>query len=77
MPKQEIKPKFRKGDRVKVSVSSYSPYRGQIGVVDEDAGKYSSPPKRASGFWYMVRFEWKGLHPAARFMEEDLEAVSE
>jgi len=70
-------PKFKKGDRVKVVFSSHSPYRGQIGVVDDEPSKYSSPPKRSSGFWYMVRFEWKGLHPAARFMEEDLEAVAD
>ena len=46
-------------------------------MVDDEPSKYSSPPKRSSGFWYMVRFEWKGLHPAARFMEEDLEAVAD
>ena len=70
-------PKFRKGDRVKVLLSSHSPYRGKTGVVDDNPTKYSSPPKRSSGFWYMVRFDWKGLHPAARFMEEELEAVSD
>jgi hypothetical protein len=70
-------PKYKKGDRVKVSLASHSPYRGQVGVVDDDPTKYSSAPKRSSGFWYMVRFEWKGLHPAARFMEEDLETVTE
>ncbi len=77
MPKQEKFAKFKKGDKVRVSVESHSPYRGHIGVVDEDAAKYSSAPKRASGFWYMVRFEWRGLHPAARFVEEELEAVGE
>ncbi len=77
MPKQEKFAKFKKGDKVRVSVESHSPYRGQIGVVDEDASKYSSAPKRASGFWYMVRFEWRDLHPAARFVEEELEAVGE
>ncbi len=70
-------PKFNKGDRVRVRLVSHSPYRDQIGVVDEDPSRYSSPSKCSSGFWYMVRFEWKGLHPAARFMEEDLEAVAD
>ena len=69
--------KFKKGDRVKVRLSSHSPYRGMIGVVDDEPSKYSSPPKRTSGFWYMVRFEWRGLHPAARFTEEELEAVAD
>jgi hypothetical protein len=64
-------PKFNKGDRVRVSLASHSPYRGQIGVVDENPSRYSG------GFWYMVRFDWKGLHPATLFMEEDLEDVSE
>jgi hypothetical protein len=70
-------PKFKKGDKVMVSSASHSPYRGVVGVVDADASRYASPPKRASGFWYMVRFDWKGLHPAARFMEEDLEAADD
>ncbi len=70
-------PKFKKGDRVRVSLASHSPYRGQIGVVDGNPSKYASAPKRSSGFWYMVRFEWRGLHPAARFVEEELEAIAE
>jgi len=66
-------PKFSKGDKVKVNLSSHSIYRGQTGVVDGNPEKYSPVPKKASGFWYMVRFERNGLHPAARFLEEDLE----
>jgi hypothetical protein len=65
--------KFNKGDKVRVRLESHSPYRGRVGVVDENPSTYSSPSKRASGFWYMVRFEWKGLHPSARFMEEELD----
>lgn len=68
-------PEFNKGDRVRVRLASHSPYRGQIGVVDDNPLSYSPPSTRSSGFWYMVRFEWKGLRPAARFMEEDLEVV--
>ena len=69
--------KFNKGDRVRVSLASHSPYRGQIGVVDDNPLSYPSSSAGSSGFWYVVRFEWKGLHPAARFMEEDLEAVAD
>jgi hypothetical protein len=76
MPKMPNVPKFEKGDQVKVRAESHSPYRGYVGVVDAQASKYLAPPKRASGFWYMVRFEWKGLRPAARFMEEELEAAT-
>ncbi len=64
-------PKFNKGDRVRVRLVSHSRYRGQIGVVDDN------PSRSSSGFWYMVRFDWKGLHPATLFAEEDLEAVSD
>ena len=69
--------KFSKGDKVRVRSSSHSPYKGVIGVVDDKPSNYASPSKRSSGLWYMVRFEFRGLRPAARFMEEDLEAVDE
>lgn len=69
-------PKFNKGDRVRVRSSSHSPYRGQIGVVDENPSSYSESSGSSSGFWYMVRFEYKGLHPSVRFMEEELEATT-
>jgi len=64
-------PKFNKGDKVRVRLTSHSPYRDQIGVVDDN------PSMSSSGFWYMVRFEWKGLRPAARFTEEELEAITD
>lgn len=70
-------PKFKKGDRVRVRLTSHSPYSGHIGVVDENPSSYSTPAGRSSGFWYSVRFTWRGLHPAVRFREEDLEAVTE
>jgi hypothetical protein len=69
--------KFSKGDKVKVRPSSHSPYKGLTGVVDDKPSNYAAPSKRSSGFWYMVRFDFRGLHPAARFMEEDLEPVDE
>ncbi|MBN2240586.1 MAG: hypothetical protein JW712_12500 [Dehalococcoidales bacterium] len=66
-------PKFNKGDKVKVSPDSHSPYRGQIGEIDETASGTTGLNESE----YMVRFEWKGLRPAARFTEDELESVSE
>jgi curved DNA-binding protein CbpA len=62
-------PKFRKGSKVKVSSNSASPYRDRNGIVDKE------PVKDAFRFWYMVRFESKGLPAVSRFAEEELEAV--
>lgn len=59
--------KFKKGSRVKISVNSPSPYRGQTGFVDKE------PTKDAFRFWYMVRIESKGLATVGRFAEEELE----
>ena len=63
-------PKFKKGSKVKVSPSSASPYRDRTGVVDK------TPVKDTFRFWYMVRFESKGLTPVSRFAEEELEEVN-
>jgi curved DNA-binding protein CbpA len=60
-------PKFKKGSKVKISVNSPSPYRGQTGVVDKEPGN------DAFRFWYMVKIESKGLTTARRFAEEELE----
>jgi len=60
-------PKFNKDSKVKISVNSPSPYRGQIGVVDKE------PTKDVFRFWYMVRIESKGLATSRRFAEEELE----
>jgi curved DNA-binding protein CbpA len=60
-------PKFRKGSKVKISVNSPSPYRGQTGVVDKE------PVNDAFRFWYMVNIESQGLATARRFAEEELE----
>lgn len=64
---QNRAPRFGTGSRVKVSSSSPSPYRGRTGIVDRE------PTKDAFRFWYMVRFESKGLSPVNRFAEEELE----
>jgi len=60
-------PRFKKGSKVKIGVSSPSPYRGQIGFVDKE------PTKDAFRFWYMVRIESNGLTTVRRFAEEELE----
>ena len=60
-------PKFEKGSKVKVSFSSASPYRDRTGGVDKE------PVRDAFRFWYMVRFESKGLSEVSRFAEEELE----
>lgn len=70
-------PKFNKGDRVRVRLSSHSPYRGQIGVVDDNPSTFSRSSTSSSDLWYLVRFDYKGLHPAVRLTEEDLEEVSD
>ena len=64
-------PKFKKGSVVRVSFSSTSPYRDHIGVVDKE------PLKDTFRFWYMVKFESKGLATVSRFAEEELEEISE
>lgn len=62
-------PRFEAGSKVKVSPGSASPYRGRIGIVDKE------PIKDVFRYWYMVRFESKGLSPVGRFAEEELEEV--
>ena len=60
-------PKFKKGSKVKISISSHSQYRGYTGFVDKE------PIKDAFRFWYMVRIESKGFTTINRFAEEELE----
>ncbi len=70
-------PRFNIGDRVRVSLSSHSPYRGQTGVVEEIP---SSDPRSSTGsgeIRYLVRFDYRGLHPAVHLSEEDLEDINE
>jgi hypothetical protein len=62
--------KFKKGDKVKVRLDTASPYRGRSGTVTEN------PINDSYGFWYMVKFESAGYSPSYRFIEQDLEAVS-
>jgi curved DNA-binding protein CbpA len=62
-------PKFKTGNRVKISVNSPSPYRGRTGIVDNE------PVHDAFRFWYMVRIGSKVLTTARRFAEEELEGL--
>jgi hypothetical protein len=45
--------------------------------VDDNPSSYSHPSVSSSGLWYIVRFNYRGLHPAVSLMEEDLEAVTD
>lgn len=65
-----IAPKFKKGSVVRVSLNSTSPYRDHTGVVDKE------PLKDTLRFWYIVKFESKGLAAVSRFAEEELDEVS-
>jgi len=64
-------PRFNIGDRVRVNLFSHSPYRGQIGVVEE------IPSGDSSEIQYLVRFDYRGLHPAVHLAEDDLEDINE
>ncbi len=66
-----VAPKFKKGSVVRVSLNSTSPYRDHTGVVDKE------PLKDNYRFWYIVKFESKGLAAVSRFAEEELDEVSE
>jgi curved DNA-binding protein CbpA len=66
-----VAPKFKKGSVVRVSFNSTSPYRDHTGVVDKE------PLKDNYRFWYIVKFESKGLAAVSRFAEEELDEVSE
>ncbi len=62
-------PKLKKGDKVRVRLDTTSPYRGRIGIIDEEHAKDSY------GFWYTVKFETTGFTRSYRFAEQDLEQI--
>ncbi|MFC1947262.1 hypothetical protein ACFLXY_04995 [Chloroflexota bacterium] len=70
-------PRFNKGDRVRVSLTSHSTYRGQTGVVEEIPSSDSQSSMGSSDIRYLVRFDYRGLHPAVHLLEEDLEDVND
>jgi len=63
--------KFKVNDRVRVHSDSPSPYRGSAGVVQQEL------PEDSHGFWYAVRFEFRDLRTTVRFLEQDLDLVSD
>ena len=70
-------PRFNIGDKVRVSLSSHSPYRGQTGVVEEIPSSVSQSSTASREIRYLVRFDYRGLHPAVHFLEEDLEDIND
>lgn|GEM_PF-3296498 len=70
-------PRFNIGDRVRVSLSSHSTYRGQTGVVEEIPSSDSQSSAGPSEIRYLVRFDYRGLHPAVHLTEQDLEDVND
>ena len=68
---RSLVPKFKKGSKVRVSFNSASPYRDHTGIVDKE------PLKDSFRFWYVVKFESKGLATVSRFAEEELDEVGE
>jgi hypothetical protein len=64
-------PNFKKGDKVKVRLDTSSPYRGRIGIVDEE------PTQVSYKFWYTLKFESRGFKSSYQFAEQDLETISE
>ncbi len=61
--------KFKKGDKVKVSLDSNLPTKGRIGIIDEDF--------REGSLYYRVRLEPRELKKAYFFLEKDLELVDQ
>jgi DnaJ-class molecular chaperone len=64
-------PMFKMGSRVGVRLDSASLHKGRTGVVERE------PVKDYFRFWYMVKFESKGLATVARFAEEELEKAGD
>lgn len=67
---QTISPKFNTGGKVVVNSHS-SPFKDHTGIVDKP------PFSDAFRFWYIVRFESKGLTAIGQFAEEELHAIEE
>jgi len=70
-------PRFNIGDRVRVRLSSHSPYRGQTGVVEDFPSSDSQSSTGSHEIRYLVRFDYRGLHPAVHLPEEDLEDIND
>jgi hypothetical protein len=62
--------KFKKGDRVKVSVDSTSTFRGRVGSIQNETTPDSS------GSRYNVTFESQGFRAVNCFAEQELETTA-
>jgi curved DNA-binding protein CbpA len=63
-------PKFNPGDKVRI-ISRSSPYSDRWGLIDKP------PFSDTFRFWYIVKFEFKGLTMVSQFAEEELRIVEE
>jgi len=64
-----ISPKFSTGAQVRI-ISPSSPYNDHFGVIDKP------PFSDTFRFWYVVKFESKGLTMVSQFAEEELSEVA-
>ena len=65
--------KFKKGDKVRIRVDTFNPFRGRIGIVDNEP--HDNEPATVVG--YMVKFESKGNISTCLFDEQVLEVISD
>ena len=63
--------KFKKGDKVRIRVDTSSPFRGRIGIVDNE------PNESATVVGYRVKFESKGNTSTCLFDEQVLETMTD
>ena len=65
-----ISPKFYSGDKVRI-ISSSSPYNDHVGAIDKP------PFNDTFRFWYIVKFDARGLTAVIQFAEEELSIIEE
>lgn len=66
-----LQPKFKRDQRVKVNSHSKTMYRDHEGIVEKE------PIKDTFRYWYEVRFVTGDLSNTARFAEEELNNINE
>jgi curved DNA-binding protein CbpA len=67
---RNISPKFNPGDKVIINSRS-SPHNDHHGVIDKP------PFSDTFRFWYMVKFDSKGLTMVSQFAEEELSEIED
>jgi curved DNA-binding protein CbpA len=65
-----ISPKFNTGAKVRI-ISPSSPYNDHVGVIDKP------PFNDAFPFWYVAKFESRGLTAVSQFDEEELSIIED